>query len=146
MSTLKTSKAKAEAAAIHVFVAEDSASDFFWLEMVFKGSRVPYTLDIAKDQQAATEYLKEILQPGNALPDVIILNADLPGLSSTDLLDGLKLTQDIPVFVISEGAVAPPLRDFVGADHCLSKPFTHAQLVQCLAAIKDPSFSNLLHA
>jgi DNA-binding response OmpR family regulator len=131
----------AEAAAIRLFVTEDSASDTFWLEMVLKGTRRRYALEVVRRHEEAIGYLGEMGGLGRIAPDVIILNADLPGMSPEDLLESVALARGIPVFVISRAEIPWAVRKRLGADRCFSKPFTNAQLLCCLEAIEQRRLS-----
>jgi len=118
--------------AVRVFVAEDNAADVFWLEMVFKSSRLPYVIDLAADAASAKNYLQQFHQEPNIPPKIIFLDVNLPGPDATELLDCIHAASTVPVFMISGTEVPRHLRDRVGESRCLQKPLTNSQLLECL--------------
>lgn len=101
---------------LRVFVAETNAADLFWLEMVFKGSRIPCSIEAVTDRQDAAQYLQQN-------------SADLILVDGAVLLEQLPPAR--PSFVLANAAererCADPLR-------FIEKPFTHQKLFDCLAA------------
>lgn len=101
---------------LRVFVAETNAADLFWLEMVFKGSRIPCTIEAVTDRQAAAQYLHQT-------------SADLILVDRAALLAELPTAR--PLFVLASAEererCPDPLR-------FIEKPFTHQKLFDCLAA------------
>jgi CheY-like chemotaxis protein len=115
---------------LRVFVAEGSASDLFWLEMVFKSSRLPYTIEVVSEARAAVEYLAQ--RDDASRPHLIFLD----GL---ELLEQLALPTPDPLFVLTNSASAADLETFRRrfgdpARRIIEKPFTHQKLFDCLAA------------
>jgi len=111
-----------------VFVAESNAADLFWLEMVFKGSRLPYTIEVVKDGPAAKQYLEE--HAASNPPDLIFLDA-------FEMLEDLPATEQVPFFIltnsISEAEKEEFPRNFGDVSrHYVEKPFTHQKLLDCL--------------
>jgi hypothetical protein len=115
MRILRTENGNA-AHRLRVFVAETNAADLFWLEMVFKGSRIPCSIEAITDRQAAVRYLQET-------------SADLILVDGAAMLE--RLPTGRPLFVLANAAerqrCADPLR-------FIEKPFTHQKLFDCLAA------------
>lgn len=101
---------------LRVFVAETNAADLFWLEMVFKGSRIPCSIEAVTDRQAAAQYLSQT-------------SADLILVDGAALLTQAPTAR--PLFVLANAAereLCPDLLRFI------EKPFTHQKLFDCLAA------------
>jgi hypothetical protein len=100
---------------LRVFVAENSASDLFWLEMVFKTSRLPYSIEVVTDAREAAECLKV---RGHEL-DLIF--------DAFGIRDQLAAWEHTGYFVLANNVPA-------GSTNCLEKPFTQQKLVDCLYA------------
>lgn len=100
---------------LRVFVAETNTADLFWLEMVFKGSRIPCSIEAVTDREAAARYLRQT-------------SADLI------LVDGAALLEQSPsaspLFVLANAAERERCVDPL---HFIEKPFTHQKLFECLA-------------
>jgi hypothetical protein len=98
---------------LRVFVAETNAADLFWLEMVFKGSRIPCSIEAVLGRQDVTQYLRRT-------------SADLI------LVDGAALLEQIPnAFVLGNPRERERCAD---PSRFIEKPFTHQKLFDCLAA------------
>ncbi len=138
MSDLQVLKSDLDGPGIRVLVAEDSMIDLFWLEMVFKGTKLPYTLEIAGDVPAAKNYLEDEAVSEKQPLDLILLDVNLPGPGVGEILDCLASHPQIPTFFLSGCDVPEPLRQRVGRERCLVKPFTNAQLMACLEVVERP--------
>ncbi len=132
MKELRVLKSEQTVDAVRVFVAEDNAADVFWLEMVFKSSRLPYVIELAVDAATAKNHIQQFQKEPNIPPDMVLLDVNLPGPDISELLDCLPRSLSVPLFMISGAEVPRHLRDRVGEERCLQKPMTHLQLFECL--------------
>lgn len=87
-----------------------------------------YIVDIAPDGEEAQKYLRA------AIPDLILLDLMLPGISGLDLLKQLKedsVTKDIPVIIITAlGDLKTKVKSFyMGVDDYLVKPVNSLELL-----------------
>ncbi len=114
---------------LRVFVAEGSASDLFWLEMVFKSSRLPYSLEVATDAQTAKHYLDN--NPKASEMDLIFLD-------SLELFERFPEPASIPAFLFTH---APSENQ---GEHIIEKPFTQQKLLDCLWAVGLDSWASRL--
>jgi CheY-like chemotaxis protein len=111
---------------LRVFVAEGSALDLFWLEMVFKSSRIPYTIEVATNGEAAKHYLEQ------HQPDLVFVDA-------FETLQQLP-TGKAPLFMLTNSSSPDEreqFRSYFGTDpeqRCIEKPFTRQKLSDCLVA------------
>jgi len=74
----------------------------------------------------------------NAEYDLVVLDINLPGLSGTDLLQGLrKKNSTVPVLMLTaRDSVADKVKNFeAGADDYLTKPFSFAELLVRVKAL-----------
>jgi CheY-like chemotaxis protein len=120
---------------LRVFVAEGSASDLFWLEMVFKGSRLPYILEIATNGQAAKEYLEQHADKGR--PDLMLLDA-------VELLEQFPATARDPIFVLTNTGMS--IQQEMLRHRFVPKPFTHEKLFECLDSAELNTWAERLSA
>ncbi len=86
-----------------------------------------YTVHTAVDGTKALE----MLAIGECLPDAILMDAQMPGLSGAHLIAELRARSDAPVFAISGSN--PPQDVVAAADGFLPKPFDLDALVKLLA-------------
>jgi hypothetical protein len=97
---------------LRIFVAESNASDRFWLEMVFRTSRLPYSLEVVTQAEEASRCIGE----RHSEMDLIF---DAFGVDQTHHSGYFVL-----VDVLSEDAPG----------HHVEKPFTRQKLTDCLYA------------
>lgn len=111
---------------ITVLIIDDDEDDRFFMEHVFKADS-PYTqLYLAADGQQALDLLTST-QP---LPDVILLDLNMPGLSGFEVLKHLKQSafyKSIPVIILTtSNADADQERAHqLGATEFITKPTTY---------------------
>lgn len=92
---------------------------------------VGYRTRIARDGAEAQRLLAE------TLPDCIVLDLMMPGMSGAEFLHGLRrapATADIPVVLVSArvGHHGPHFRSQMDADYVVGKPFTRQQIVKAV--------------
>jgi hypothetical protein len=98
-----------------VFVAENSASDLFWLEMVFKTSRLPYSIEVVTDAREAAECLEQRAGEMDLIFDAFAIQ------------EKTTSWEHAAYFVLANNVTAD------SATH-VEKPFTHQKLLDCLTA------------
>jgi two-component system KDP operon response regulator KdpE len=90
-----------------------------------------YTVDVAKDGTAAINTLK------HRMPDLVLLDIAMPGLSGIDVCLWLRTQSDIPVIVLSahdeEDLMVRALD--AGADDYVLKPFAYDVLLARIRAV-----------
>ncbi len=93
-----------------------------------------YTVTSAADGEAALELLAEML------PDLVVLDLNLPRRDGTEVLAALRARHaEVPVLVLTgRSEVASRVRCLdLGADDCLLKPFSLAELkARCRALLR----------
>ena len=110
-----------------VLVADDEIHTTHMLELIFE--REGYQVKSANDGVAALEYAQHLL------PDLILLDIQMPGMNGFDVLQALRdnhLTANIPTILITANAMKPADVAHglnLGADDYLSKPFAPLELV-----------------
>ncbi|MDR3777418.1 MAG: response regulator [Terracidiphilus sp.] len=87
-----------------------------------------YTVHTAVDGAASLE----LLAAGTCIPDVILMDAQMPGLSGPELITELRARTSAGIFTIS--ASQPPSEVTTAADGFLLKPFSPADLRMLLEA------------
>jgi CheY-like chemotaxis protein len=85
-----------------------------------------YPVHTAADGESAMK----MMTSGECVPGVILMDAQMPGLSGAALIKQLRTATEAKVVVIS--ASSPPARLIVAADGVLLKPFTPAHLTALL--------------
>jgi CheY-like chemotaxis protein len=85
-----------------------------------------YTVHAAADGEASLK----LLESGECIPDAILMDAQMPGLSGTSLIGALRSCCQAGIFAIS--ASQPPAEVAAAADGFLLKPFGADELQELL--------------
>ncbi len=127
-----------------VLLAEDSEADAMLTLRALRGARVSNPIKVVHDGEEAWEYLsavgRQATRKGARLPQLVLLDLKLPGLSGLDLLRRLKSdprTQAIPVVILT-GSRSD--RDIIecsrlGAANYIIKPVSFAGLCDVTARL-----------
>ena len=100
---------------MRVLVADDDNDDFLILSDVFSSMDGEMKLDRATDGAQLIKYLYENVQSANGLPDVVILDLNMPkvdGMQALSVLRKEEAFKNIPVFVYTTSS------DREQADRC----------------------------
>jgi CheY-like chemotaxis protein len=99
-----------------------------------------YSVQTAEDGAAAIQ----LLESGQAVPGLILMDAQMPGLAGTHLIRELRVRSRAKVFVISASSVSAEL--LAAADAFLLKPFDAEQLRKLYEDIESRNPSAICHA
>ena len=98
-------KAKPESRPIEILLVEDSRGDATLMREVFKQSRFPIHLSVARNGEDALAYLRQQEPFTYALePDIILLDLNLPKKDGREVLGEIKrdhALKHIPLLVLS---------------------------------------------
>jgi len=114
-------------------VAEDNASDSFWLEMVLKNAGLEYTLSVASDGEQARDALLQCAS--DSIPNLVLLDLNMPRLSGIEILKQLPDEVKRSTYILTgTGADRESVEEELGipSRNYILKPFTHEKLLDCL--------------
>ena len=98
-------KAKPENRPIEILLVEDSRGDATLMREIFKQSRFPIHLNVARDGEDALAYLRQQEPfPQAPEPDIILLDLNLPKKDGREVLEEIKrdsALKHIPLLVLS---------------------------------------------
>lgn len=126
-----------------VLVIEDEASDRFPLERAFRQIGPEFKLQVLETGQEAVNYLEGKEPYSNRgqypLPDLIVLDMRLPGMSGLDLLKWIRQQsrfRDLPIISLTAyGNRDLPRAYELGLNFYLLKPATADSLAEILEAL-----------
>ncbi|MFD2938319.1 response regulator [Spirosoma flavum] len=112
--------------AITVLIIDDDEDDRFFMEQAFKTDSPSTQLYLAPDGQQALD----LLGSTRPLPDVILLDLNMPGLNGFEVLKRLKQSahyQHIPVVILttSDADTDQEQAHQLGATEFITKPTTY---------------------
>ncbi len=90
-----------------IMLVEDNRGDVLLASRAFKEAQFENRLSVAGTAEIALATLKACVEEGLRLPDIILLDLNLPGMSGRDLLTIIKsedALRHIPVIVLSSSA------------------------------------------
>jgi len=119
-----------------VLVVEDNAEDFIALGRAFRKHALLNPVLRCEDGDQALNYLQGYGRAAGwpaALPAIVLLDLNLPGLDGREVLDIMKRDprlHSIPVIIFSSSANARDVEDCyrLGANSYLTKPIEYAAL------------------
>ena len=126
-----------------VLLVENNPDDVWLVEMAFERAELKHGLIVVADALQALDYVKGRGKYGDRekypLPNLILLDLGLPGLSGMDLLQHLRgqpKTKDVPITVLSGSSFVRDVTKAyqLGANSFLMKP---SDLRKFTAAIKE---------
>jgi CheY-like chemotaxis protein len=93
---------------IHILLVEDNEGDIILTTEALHESNLPFTISVVKDGWEATLLLsKRDKYVDEILPDLVILDLNLPKLNGIEVLKNIKTNEDtrhIPVIMLSTSA------------------------------------------
>lgn len=119
-----------------ILVVEDNAEDYMALRRAFRKHAVRNPVVHCQTGEQALEYLQGLGQhpawPA-ALPVLVLLDLNMPGLDGRDVLGALQFDaalHSIPVVVLTTSAQARDVADCyrLGANSYLTKPLSYGEL------------------
>ena len=128
-----------------LLLAEDNFDDVFFLQRALQKAAIPAPVNVAKNGQAAIDYLKSVMEDGDrsphTLPSLVLLDLKLPYVSGFEVLKWIReqpTLANLPVVILTS---SPEERDremaaALGASGYLVKPPTAAMLRQLLAPLQ----------
>lgn len=126
---------------LQILLVEDNEGDILLTREAFKTSRLPYSIDIAKDGELALNMLfQEQMYENYALPDIILLDINLPKINGLEVLAKIKKSEKlrvIPVIVFTTSEAEKDIADSYShyANSYIVKPATidtFSNIVNCL--------------
>ena len=88
----------------HILLIDDSAADAKIIERALRESQAPHALTTLRDGRTALEHLRRLRADSQPVPDLILLDLNLPGLDGAQVLAELKsdpALRVIPVVVLT---------------------------------------------
>ncbi|MBI5575908.1 MAG: response regulator [Deltaproteobacteria bacterium] len=124
---------------ISLLLVEDNPGDVGLIEEALRENGIPHRLTIAEDGEKAVAVLRK---EGASLPDLIVLDLNLPGKSGLEALSEIKrdsALKKIPVIVLTTSSSHREIvRSYENHASCfITKPVDYDQYMKVLKAIAD---------
>lgn len=124
---------------MQILLVEDSLADIELTTDALRGAKVANEVTVIRDGAAAISHLTD---PATSLPDLVILDLNLPRKSGHEVLAAMRATprlKRLPVAVLTtSSAEADVVRTYdLGANCFLTKPVNIDQFVHVVQSIDD---------
>ena len=123
---------------LKILLIEDDADDIELLEEAFKENKILYDLNVVMEGDKVASYLNSV----DSLPQVIVLDFNLPKLHGREILNILKSShqfKNVPVVVLTTSA-AKEDADYalnLGAKHFITKPTSMKDFSKTVSLITE---------
>ena len=119
---------------LKVMLVEDNPEDIAFTKIILRKTGLDRNLLVALDGKEAIEALARLKEIGSKIPDLILLDINLPDISGIDLLTKLKLDHmlsRIPVVMLTGSNVDDDIQKSydLGASTYLVKPISKDALM-----------------
>ena len=137
------SKLRTQDKPIEILLVEDNNMDAMLMKQIFKESNFPINLNVTRDGEDALAYLKhEGSYSGTAVPDLILLDLNLPKLDGREVLAQIKgdpRLRDIPTVILTTSeAEADILKSYrLRANSYLAKPIQVSAFENLVKSINE---------
>ena len=130
---------------VHILLVEDNEGDILLTVEALEEGRIANVIEVARDGQEAIDKL-EIDLKNNQLPDLILLDINLPKMNGHEVLERLKDTEGlkhIPVIILSTSSSEMDiLKSYKNHANCfITKPVEIDEFVKAIESIEDFGFS-----
>lgn len=130
---------------VHILLVEDNEGDILLTVEALEEGRIANKIEVARDGQEAIDKLEKNLKE-QTLPDLILLDINLPKMNGHEVLERLKETEGlkhIPVIILSTSSSEMDiLKSYKNHANCfITKPVEIDEFVNAIESIEDFWFS-----
>lgn len=132
------------ASLLHIMLIEDSRADAKIVERALREMEVPHRLTVVPDGRQALDHLFGLLGEGadpDGVPDLILLDLNLPGIDGHQVLGQIKADPVLRIFPVVVLTTSSREEDVIrtyqaGANTYIAKPAEYARYCEVVSAIR----------
>ncbi|WP_306057724.1 response regulator [Natronococcus wangiae] len=126
---------------VRVLLVENDSDDAQLIREAFEGGSTETTVDVVADGEEAFEFLQQRLDESSPVPDLVLLNLDLPGMGGFELLEAIREDGELvhlPVLVLTNSDATEDVHESYdrAANAYLTKPSDPAAFETIATAIE----------
>ena len=130
---------------LDILLVEDNPDDVLLTELAIKESDIQGSFTLANNGKAALEILNDTVNTGERLPDLILLDINLPKVNGLEVLKEIKSnksTSSIPTVVFTSSDAMSDMRSSYenGAELYIRKPNNIQEYKKIMKYIVENSF------
>ena len=123
---------------VHILLVEDNEGDIILTREALKEGKIKNEISVARDGEEALAFLKEAA----LLPDLVLLDINLPRMNGLELLTIIKQDEDlkkIPVIMLTTSVSEKDIfESYTNYANCfISKPVNLPQFMDVVKTIED---------
>ncbi len=129
-----------------IMIVEDSEDDFEAAQRALRKVGVTNHIHWCKTAMEALHYLNDKI---HALPGLIIMDLNMPGITGKSALEAIKKTSDlrsIPVIILTTSSDTDDVNDCydLGANSYIQKPVNYENLILAMQSLKEYWFDTAI--
>lgn len=127
---------------IHILLVEDNEGDIILTKEALSDAKIKNKVSVVKDGEAAINFVNEGLNDESLLPDLILLDINLPKVDGKEVLHYLKNTpalKRIPVVMLTTSSSEMDVEDSYNnhANCFITKPVNFDKFFEVVRMIED---------
>lgn len=127
---------------IHILLVDDNEGDILLTREALEEARIINRISIAYDGMQAIDLLKKAARVGGDMPDLILLDINLPKMNGTEVLSNIKTDPDlkrIPVIILTTSSSEKDiLASYENYANCyITKPVDLERFMDVVRTIED---------
>ncbi len=128
--------------AMNILLVEDNEADIVLTREALSHSNTPLNLEVVQDGESALRFLRNVHNPFGKLPDLILLDLNLPGMNGMEVLENIKADtklRTIPVIILSTSTAERDISCAYQrhANTYICKPFEQEQYAEIVQVIEQ---------
>lgn len=129
---------------ISILMVEDNYGDVLLTEEALHDGKFSNTLNSVSHGEAAIEYLEEAKQGNRTMPDLILMDINLPRINGHEVIEYIRkdeVLKGMPIFIVSSSSAPADLeksKPFV--QHYLTKPLDMMEFEKGIRSLNQFSF------
>lgn len=133
----------ADAKVFNILLVEDNPGDVRLTQEAFKECATPTQIDVVKDGDAALDYLYQKGEyQDKKLPDLILLDLNLPKLNGKEVLEDIKNNDKlkaIPVIMLTTSKAATDIQDSYSlhVNGFIAKPLDIEEFIEAIKVLES---------
>lgn len=127
--------------AVDILLVEDNEGDILLTTEAFEEGKILNSTRVVRDGRSAIDLLSDDLKSGT-LPDLILLDVNIPRMNGHEVLQHIKQHQDlkhIPVIMLTTSSTELDInRSYQNHANCyITKPVDAAEFINAISKIED---------
>lgn len=127
---------------INLLVIDDDDINIFIIKKIVEKTGYNIDMTAKSNGQLAIDFLKETLAQGNSLPDLILIDINMPVMNGWEFVEAYKslgITQSIDLYILSSSVYENDIektKSYTNVKGFISKPLSMERLIELLKELR----------